>query len=102
MGVFMSIQKMIVNVFLILTLVLSIVQIALGQTSLNVYKSDGVTPFDCNSEIMVGDHLVLAICSDSNDSGSFGLYIVEQDRCQRDPFESLGISLRNMKAMGLP
>lgn len=28
-------------------------------------------------------------------------YIVEQDRCQRDPFESLGISLRNLKAMGL-
>jgi len=28
-------------------------------------------------------------------------YIVEQDVCQRDPFESLGISLRNLKAMGL-
>ena len=28
-------------------------------------------------------------------------YIVEQDHCQRDPFESLGISLRNLKAMGL-
>ena len=28
-------------------------------------------------------------------------YIVEQDICQRDPFESLGISLRNLKAMGL-
>ncbi len=28
-------------------------------------------------------------------------YIVEQDRCQRDPFESLGISLRNLQAMGL-
>ena len=28
-------------------------------------------------------------------------YIVEQDTCQRDPFESLGISLRNLKAMGL-
>jgi sugar phosphate isomerase/epimerase len=28
-------------------------------------------------------------------------YIVEQDICQRDPFESLAISLRNMKAMGL-
>jgi hypothetical protein len=80
MGVFMSIQKMIVKVFLILTLVLSIVPIALGQVSLKVYWPDGVTPFDCNSEIMVGDHLVLVICSDSNDYGSFGLYIVEQDR----------------------
>jgi sugar phosphate isomerase/epimerase len=28
-------------------------------------------------------------------------YIVEQDTCQRDPFESLGISLRNLNAMGL-
>ncbi len=28
-------------------------------------------------------------------------YIVEQDRSQRDPFESLGISLRNLQAMGL-
>lgn len=28
-------------------------------------------------------------------------YIVEQDVCQRDPFESLAISLRNLKALGL-
>ena len=28
-------------------------------------------------------------------------YIVEQDICQRDPFESLSISLRNLKDMGL-
>ncbi len=28
-------------------------------------------------------------------------YIVEQDTCQRDPFESLGISLKNLKEMGL-
>jgi len=28
-------------------------------------------------------------------------YIIEQDTCQRDPFESLAISLRNMKAWGL-
>ena len=28
-------------------------------------------------------------------------YIVEQDICHRDPFESLAISLRNLKAMGL-
>jgi sugar phosphate isomerase/epimerase len=28
-------------------------------------------------------------------------YIVEQDTCQRDPFESLKISLENLKAMGL-
>lgn len=28
-------------------------------------------------------------------------YCVEQDICQRDPFESLGISLRNLRGMGL-
>lgn len=28
-------------------------------------------------------------------------YIVEQDTCERDPFESLAISLRNLKAMGV-
>jgi len=28
-------------------------------------------------------------------------YLVEQDVCRRDPFESLGISLRNLKAMGI-
>ena len=28
-------------------------------------------------------------------------YLVEQDVCMRDPFESLAISLRNLKAMGL-
>ena len=28
-------------------------------------------------------------------------YIVEQDTCERDPFESLAISLRNMKSWGL-
>ena len=28
-------------------------------------------------------------------------HIVEQDRCQRDPFESLEISLRNLQAMGI-
>ena len=28
-------------------------------------------------------------------------YIVEQDTCQRDPFESLAISLRNLQGMGL-
>jgi len=28
-------------------------------------------------------------------------YIVEQDTCERDPFESLAISLKNLKAMGI-
>jgi sugar phosphate isomerase/epimerase len=34
--------------------------------------------------------------------GGVEWYLVEQDRCyERDPFESLAISLRNLKAMGL-
>lgn len=28
-------------------------------------------------------------------------YIIEQDTCQRDPFEAVAISLRNVKAMGI-
>jgi sugar phosphate isomerase/epimerase len=28
-------------------------------------------------------------------------YIVEQDICERDPFDSLKISLENLKAMGI-
>ncbi len=28
-------------------------------------------------------------------------YIIEQDICQRDPFESLAISLKNVRGMGL-
>ena len=85
MGVFMSIQKMILKVLLILTLVLSIVPIALGQVTLKIYEADGETPFDCNSEIMVGDHLVLVFSSDSNDYGNWsgwngGVFIAGQDR----------------------
>jgi len=40
---------------------------------------------------------ILAACREAGTEW----YIVEQDRCQRDPFESLAISLRNLKAMGL-
>ena len=29
------------------------------------------------------------------------IYAVEQDICQRDPFESLAVSYRNLQAMGL-
>jgi hypothetical protein len=80
MRVFMSIQEMIVKAFMTLTLVLGIVPIALGQPSCKVYEADGVTLFDCNSETMVGDKRVLFVSSDSNDSGSFGWFIVGQDR----------------------
>jgi hypothetical protein len=85
MRIFMSIQEMIVKVFLILTIVLGIVPIALGQGSWKIYKADGVTPFDYNSEIMVGDQLVLVYNSDSNDYGNWsgwngGVFIAGQDR----------------------
>lgn len=40
---------------------------------------------------------ILAACEDAG----VHWYIVEQDICQRDPFESLGISLRNLRGMGL-
>lgn len=40
---------------------------------------------------------ILAACRQANTKW----YIVEQDICYRDPFESLKISLENLKAMGL-
>ena len=40
---------------------------------------------------------ILAACKDAG----VEWYIIEQDICQRDPFESLAISLRNLQAMGL-
>jgi sugar phosphate isomerase/epimerase len=40
---------------------------------------------------------ILEACRDAN----IEWYLVEQDICQRDPFESLGISLRNLKRLGL-
>jgi sugar phosphate isomerase/epimerase len=40
---------------------------------------------------------ILAACREAGTEW----YIVEQDTCQRDPFESLAISLRNLRAMGL-
>ena len=40
---------------------------------------------------------ILGACADAG----VGWYIVEQDVCQRDPFESLSISLSNLRAMGL-
>jgi len=40
---------------------------------------------------------ILAACKDSG----VQWYIVEQDVCQRDPFQSIAISLRNLHKMGL-
>jgi len=38
---------------------------------------------------------------DASAKAGVAWYIVEQDICQRDPFESLAISLRNLRAMGI-
>ena len=40
---------------------------------------------------------ILEACGDAG----IKYYLVEQDQCQGDPFESLGISLNNLRAMGL-
>jgi hypothetical protein len=53
---------------------------AVGQISLKVYEADGVTPFDCNDDIMVGTKLILIVSSDNNDTWSGGLFVAQQDR----------------------
>ncbi len=64
----------------ILTFIFGIAPIAFGQVLLQVYEADEVTPFDCNSNVMVGDKLVLIVRSESNDTWSGGLFITGQDR----------------------
>ncbi len=51
-----------------------------GQVTLEVYESDGETPFDCNDDIMVGTELRIIVSSDSNDYWSGGLFITGEDR----------------------
>jgi sugar phosphate isomerase/epimerase len=41
-----------------------------------------------------------AIMAAAADAGT-QWYIVEQDTCQRDPFEALAISFKNLQGMGL-
>jgi hypothetical protein len=69
-----------VKKLIILTFILGIAPIALGQVWLQVYEADGVTPFDFNSGVMVGSKLVFVVISDSNDNWSGGLFIKGQDR----------------------
>jgi hypothetical protein len=80
MKMFMSLQEVIVKKLVILILVFVMVPTALGQVWLQVYEADGVTPFDFNSNAMVGSKLVFVVISDSNDNWSGGLYITGQDR----------------------
>jgi hypothetical protein len=69
-----------VKKLLTLVLVLSMCPTVIGQISLKVYEADGVTPFDCNDDIMVGTQLTLIVSSDSNDYWSGGLFIADQNR----------------------
>ncbi|MDO8684766.1 MAG: sugar phosphate isomerase/epimerase [Armatimonadota bacterium] len=52
------------------------------------------------AEVGEGNLNWLAILDASEKAGVIW-YIIEQDICQRDPFESLAISLRNLRAMGV-
>ncbi len=66
--------------YLIVVLVLGMTQILIGQVSLNIYHSDGETPFDCNNGVMLGESIKFVISSDSNEYWSGGLFISGQDR----------------------
>lgn len=52
------------------------------------------------AEVGEGNLNWLAILAACKEAGALW-YIVEQDVCQRDPFESLALSLKNLRAMGL-
>jgi len=69
-----------VKKLLVFISVLFMVSVVAGQISLQVYESDGETPFDCNEEIMVGTKLALVVNSDSNDYWGGGLFIDGNDR----------------------
>ncbi|HUW17923.1 MAG TPA: hypothetical protein VMW16_01320 [Sedimentisphaerales bacterium] len=65
---------------LILTLALAMAPVTLGQVTLKVCEADGMTPFDCNSGVMVGTSLTLIVTSDTNDYWAGGLFIEGQNR----------------------
>lgn len=65
---------------LLLVLVLGMAPVATAQVTLEVYEADGITPFDCNDELMVGQKLTLVVSSDTNEFWSGGLFIAEQNR----------------------
>jgi hypothetical protein len=54
--------------------------LVLGEVTVQVYRADGLTPFDCNNDVMVGGKLCLVVSSDSNDYWSGGLFISGEDR----------------------
>ncbi len=64
----------------VLILAFCIVPIATGQITLRVCKSDGVTPFDFNDQVMVGDHLNIIVSSDCKDIWGGGLFIEGPNR----------------------
>jgi hypothetical protein len=68
------------RIILILIIFCSFPDLVFGSVSVQVYKADGLTPFDCNDEVMVGEKLSFVVSSDSNDYWSGGLFISGQDR----------------------
>jgi hypothetical protein len=51
-----------------------------GDVMVHTYRADGLTPFDCNDDVMVGGRLCFVVSSDSNDYWSGGLFISGEDR----------------------
>jgi hypothetical protein len=76
----MCFSKSAVKSLFALTAVLGLIATADAQIAVEVYHADGTTPFDCNSEVMVGTKVVLVISSDSNEFWNGGLFIGGQDR----------------------
>ena len=62
--------------------------------------ADGGRPQQAMAEVGEGNMNFPAILDACKEIG-VEWYAVEQDICQRDPFESLAISLRNLQALGL-
>jgi sugar phosphate isomerase/epimerase len=72
-----------------------------GESQTDYQKRlDGQGPVQLMAEVGEGNLNWTSILSACRQAG-VRWYIVEQDVCQRDPFESLAISLRNLRAMGL-
>jgi len=88
------------------------VQAGGGDPAHWIRKMKGRSPLlHLKDMVYLGDKVVMAEVGEGNlnwpaivEAAKFAgveWYIVEQDHCQRDPFESLAISLRNLQAMGL-
>lgn len=88
------------------------VQTGGGDPALWIRRMKGRSPLlHLKDMVFSGDKMVMAEVGEGNlnwptilEAAKFAgveWYIVEQDTCQRDPFDSIAISLRNLQAMGL-